>query len=153
MEPWPLFWYTRFIQSLSMSIQTFSFLAFFVPEKSVTKIFKNGKILKPTKGDNSKSYGLLATILQLHHSYLRNKMWYKFHRSRTTNSRPQWLSWMRRPNGDLEVAGSTPAEVGNILSWRLIMWSWNIFYGHSLPSADSRRAVVSFWRNNVHRTG
>ena len=23
-------------------------------------------------------------------------------------------------------------------------WSWNIFYDHSLPSADSRRAVVSF---------
>ena len=32
-------------------------------------------------------------------------------------------------------------------------WSWNIFYGHSLPSADSRRAVVSFWRKNVHITG
>ena len=31
-------------------------------------------------------------------------------------------------------------------------WSWNIFYGHSLPSADSRRAVVSFWRKNVHNT-
>ena len=31
---------------------------------------------------------------------------------------------MRRPSGDQEVAGSTPAEVGNILSWRLIM---NIF--------------------------
>ena len=28
---------------------------------------------------------------------------------------------MRRPTGDQEVAGSTPAEVGNILSWRLIM--------------------------------
>ena len=28
-----------------------------------------------------------------------------------------------------------------------------IFYGHSLPSADSRRAVVSFWRKNVHNTG
>ena len=28
-------------------------------------------------------------------------------------------------------------------------WSWNIFYGHSLPSADSRRAVVSFWRKTV----
>ena len=32
-------------------------------------------------------------------------------------------------------------------------WSWNIFYGHSLPSTDSRRAVVSFWRKNVHNTG
>ena len=31
--------------------------------------------------------------------------------------------------------------------------SGNIFYGHSLPSADSRRAVVSFWRKNVHNTG
>ena len=36
-------------------------------------------------------------------------------------SRPRWLSWMRRPTGDQEVAGSTPAEVGNILSWRLIV--------------------------------
>ena len=26
-----------------------------------------------------------------------------------------------RPTGDQEVAGSTPAEVGNILSWRFIM--------------------------------
>ena len=29
-------------------------------------------------------------------------------------------------------------------------WSWNIFYSHSLPSADTRRAVVSFWWRNVH---
>ena len=28
---------------------------------------------------------------------------------------------MRPPTGDQEVAGSTPTEVGNILSWRLIM--------------------------------
>ena len=28
---------------------------------------------------------------------------------------------MRRLTGDQEVAGSTPAEVGNILSWKLIM--------------------------------
>ena len=35
--------------------------------------------------------------------------------------RPRWLSWMRRPTGYQEVAGSTPAKVGNILSWRLIM--------------------------------
>ena len=52
--------------------------------------------------------------------------------------RPRWLSWTRRPTEDQEVAGSTPAEVGNILSWRLIMKN---FLGHSLPSADSRRAV------------
>ena len=32
-------------------------------------------------------------------------------------------------------------------------WPWNIFYSHSLPSTDSRRAVVSFWRKNVHNTG
>ena len=32
------------------------------------------------------------------------------------SSWPQWLSWMRYPTGDQEVAGSTPAEVGNILS-------------------------------------
>ena len=25
------------------------------------------------------------------------------------------------------------------------------FYGHSLPSADLRRAVVSFWWNHVHK--
>ena len=30
-------------------------------------------------------------------------------------------------------------------------WSWSIFYNHSLPSADSRRAVVSFWQKNVHK--
>ena len=36
-------------------------------------------------------------------------------------SNTRWLSWMRRPTGDQEVAGSTPAEVSNILSWRLIM--------------------------------
>ena len=43
------------------------------------------------------------------------------HDARTAFVRPRWLSWMRRPTGDQEVAGSTPAEVGNILSWRLIM--------------------------------
>ena len=87
-DPWPLFLYTRYIQSLSMFIWTFSFLAFLGSEKTVTKIlrmakfenlprdiapwgseksvriFKNGKIWKqkPTKGHNSNSYGPLAPI-------------------------------------------------------------------------------------------
>ena len=29
-------------------------------------------------------------------------------------------------------------------------WSWNHFYGHSFPSADSSRAVVNYWQKNVH---
>ena len=33
--------------------------------------------------------------------------------------RLRWLTWMRRPTGDQEVAVLTPAKVGNILSWRL----------------------------------
>ena len=43
---------------------------------------------------------------------------YKYKKNLRSNfrSRPRWLNWMRRPTGDQEVAGSTPAEVGNILS-------------------------------------
>ena len=51
--------------------------------------------------------------------------------------------------GDQEVA-DYPNRVGNILLWRLNM---NIFYDYSLPSTDSRRAVVSFWQKNAHNTG
>ena len=36
------------------------------------------------------------------------------------SGRPRWQLYAS-PTGDQEVAGSTPAEVGNILSWRLIM--------------------------------
>ena len=50
-----------------------------------------------------------------------------------------------RPTGDNEVRGLTPARSGNILSCR------NIFYCHSLPLADSRRTVMSFLRENVHK--
>ena len=49
-----------------------------------------------------------------------------------------------------EVAGSTLPRSATFFSGD---WSWNIFYGHSLPSADSRKAVVSFWRKKVHNTG
>ena len=46
----------------------------------------------------------------------------KFALSLGANScRPRWFSWIHRPTGDQEVAGSAPAEVGNILTWRLIM--------------------------------
>ena len=44
--------------------------------------------------------------------------------------------------------GCTPGRQHSFME----IWSWNIFYCHSLPLADSRRAVVSFWRKNVHNT-
>ena len=40
--------------------------------------------------------------------------------------------------GDQEIAGSIPARLGNILSWRLMKY----FYGHSLQSTDSRRELT-----------
>ena len=41
--------------------------------------------------------------------------------SQIKKCRHQWLSWMCPQTGDQKVAGSTPAEVGHILLWRLIM--------------------------------
>ena len=54
--------------------------------------------------------------------------------------------WMRHPTGDQEVAGSTPRR-GRQHSF--------VEIDHEIFStvADSRRAVVSFWRKNVHNTG
>ena len=51
---------------------------------------------------------------------------------------------MRRPTGDQEVAGSTPAKVGNILSWRLIMkyFLWS-FSDLSLPLIQEGQLSVS----------
>ena len=47
-----------------------------------------------------------------------------------------------RPTGDQEVVGSTPAGLATFLRGDLIM-KYLLLY--SLPSADSRKAVVSFW--------
>ena len=55
-----------------------------------------------------------------------------------------------RPTGDQEVVISTDTGSATFFHGD---WSWNIFYGRSLPSADSRRAVVSFWQKNVLNTG
>ena len=48
------------------------------------------------------------------------KAWCKI--TNTQNDGPASVAQLDvRPTGDQEVAGSTPAEVGNILLWRLIM--------------------------------
>ena len=54
------------------------------------------------------------------------------------------------PTGNQEVAGSTPNGSATFFRGDLIM---KYFYGPSLPSTDSRGAVVSFWQKNVHNTG
>ena len=51
------------------------------------------------------------------------------------------------PTGDQEVAGLNPAGLATFFHGE---GSRNIFYGHSLPSTDSRRAIGSFWLKNVH---
>ena len=48
------------------------------------------------------------------------------------------------PTGIQEVAGLI-LRSGNILLWILVNRSWNHFNGHSLPTADSSRTVVSYW--------
>ena len=59
------------------------------------------------------------------------------------------------PIAQLDVRPTCSQEVldlilrsGTILSLRLIM---EFLYGHSLPSAVSRRAAVSYWRKNGHQ--
>ena len=54
---------------------------------------------------------------------------------------PRWLSWMRRSTGDQEVAGSTPAAVGYILSWRLIGNIFTVIL--SLPLIQEGQLSVS----------
>ena len=103
----PLFQYTGYIQSLSMLIQAFSFLAFIVPWKSVMKIFKNGVIWKPIKEYNFKSYGLLATFLPLHLPYLRDQVWCKFQWCRTTNI-SYWKPSNRQNSQELWTLGPYP---------------------------------------------
>ena len=44
------------------------------------------------------------------------------------------------------------SRVGSVLGLATFFredWSWNIFWSHSLHSADSRRTVVSFWQKNT----
>ena len=55
-----------------------------------------------------------------------------------------------RLTGDQEVAGSNPVGSATFFLGDFIM---KCFLQSFLPSADSRRAFVSFWQKNVHNTG
>ena len=61
---------------------------------------------------------------------------------------PWWLTWM---HVWLVIKRSwVQSPLGSATFFRGD-WAWNIFYSDSLPSAYSRRAVVSFWQKNVHK--
>ena len=64
--------------------------------------------------------------------------------------RPQWLSWMPVRLETRRLRVRPPPRSSTFFRGDS---SCNIFYGHSLPFVDSRRAVVSFWRKNMHNTG
>ena len=42
------------------------------------------------------------------------------------------------------------SEIKRETTKKVEYWSWNHFYGQFLPSADSSRAVVSYWWHDVH---
>ena len=51
-----------------------------------------------------------------------------------------------RQTGDQEVAGSNPAEVGNILSWRLIMKYMYFLRSFSLPLIqEGQKECAQYW--------
>ena len=87
---------------------------------------------------------------------LRKRFWHnttfllrQYMRIHKKSSRPRWLSRMRVRLKTRRSRVRTPPRSATFFRGD---WSWNIFYGHSLPSADSSKAVVSFWRKNVHNT-
>ena len=79
-----------------------------------------------------------------------NRVW-----EQIAQDQAKWWGLIRRGASEYEAKRTrsrSPGQ-GTCLTFFRGDWSWNIFYGHSLPSADSTRAVVTFWRKNVHNTG
>ena len=62
--------------------------------------------------------------------------------------RARYVSRMRRPTGIIQEVTGSILRSGTI--FRRDNWSWNNFYGHSLPTAESCMAVVSYWRKYGH---
>ena len=66
---------------------------------------------------------------------------------------PGWLLWLSWTLVRLEIRRLRFWSQPGLETFFHGDWSWNIFCSHFLPSTDSRRAVVSSWRKNVHKTG
>ena len=124
-------------ENLKANMDSRSEWQLFLPEKSV-----------PTEFALKLWYEINMSFKKKHYC-----QYFQFIQSQNINSveRPASVAQLdARPTGDQEVAGPTPTGSATFFRGD---WSWNIFYGHSLPSADSRRAIVSFWQNHVHNTG
>ena len=65
------------------------------------------------------------------------------------SSWPRWLSWMRVRLETRRLRVQSPPRSAN----SFVEIDHEIFSTVILSSADSRRAVVSFWRKNMHNTG
>ena len=143
----------NFMHSISSSI----FLKTNLMKHQVTFSMKNKKINavyichENTQGyDNDLVFYVTFNII-CHIETMEMSLWNALcNEARYTHRRPRWRSWMRVR---LETRRSRVRPPPRSATFFRGDWSWNIFYGHSLPSADSRRAVVSFWRKNVHNTG
>ena len=59
-------------------------------------------------------------------------------------SSESWPRWLSRMRVRLVIRSRVPSPPGLATDF-CGDWSQNIFWGHSLPFADSRWAVVSFW--------
>ena len=127
-------------------------------------IAKDAKFLHADDGDYDKSARMRRLILCLccaHMSegtfslvvaqmFLTHKLTTLFVDATLKTSRPLWLNWMHVRLVIRKLRVRPPTWSATFFRGD---WSWKTSCGHSLPSADSRRAVVSFWRKNVHNTG
>ena len=101
---------------------------------------------------------LLISLRPLADHYLRDSLVVEKNPSRI-NFRPcsreyncvfLWLRLYAQPCQMHVCLACGRMVVGSIIGSGNILLSWNHFYGHSLPTADSSRAVVSYWRKDVH---
>ena len=110
--------YIRFL--IKASIGVFTVIPVFF-----TGIIMKARLFKYIENFTFKNWNFLDKNWHFFHISAQNiDCWYSLELPRWggSNEYPQSMFWTEiRPTGDQEVAGSTPAEVGNILSWRLIM--------------------------------
>ena len=62
-----------------------------------------------------------------------------------------WHRWLSRMRVRWVIRRSRVRSPPGLATFFWRDWSWNVCYGYSLPFADSKMPVVSFWWKNVNR--